>query len=101
MKKAEKLANLAKSQKTTLFNRIFYFFLIRKLTRSAKKHYGGYIIYDTSCLNPYIRERLEKDEFKVRDKKDKKGMECTSIEWICKKNIEEHFETDGEDTTVD
>ena len=94
MSKAEKFANLAKSKKTTVSNRIYYFFLIIILRRAAKQHYSGYDFYDTT-FNPYIKERLKEEEFKVKKRKDKKGKQYTSVEWIYKKKIK------GSDTTID
>ncbi len=94
MTKAEEFANLAKSQKTTLFNRIYYFFLIRKLRRAAKQHYSGYEFYDTT-FNPYIKKRLKEEKFKVKKRKNKKGKQYTSVEWIYKKKNK------GSDTTID
>lgn len=98
MNKAEKLANLAKSQKTTLSNRIKYFFLIRRLRKSAKKHYESINFYNKT-FNPYIRERLKKDGFKVKDKKDEKGEEYINVKWIYerKENITDDTATDNTD----
>jgi len=103
MSKAEKFEELVKNQKTTLFNRIYYFFLIRRLKKSAKKGYAGYQYYDSIfILNPYIKNRLERDGFKVKEKKDKNGKKCTDIEWIYKKeNVTDDSDTDSDDTTND
>lgn len=101
MNKAEKFANLAKSRKTTLSNRIDYFFLIRELRKSAQKHYEGMKFYNQT-FNPYIRERLKKDGFKVKDKKDTGGKEYIKVKWIYKKKrITDDTETNNTDNTID
>lgn len=102
MKKAEEFANLRKSNQTTLWNRIYYFFLIRRIRKAAKQHYEGFKFYNT-IFNPYIRERLEKDGFKVKDKEDKKGKEYINVRWVYKKknNSSDDSETDGDENTID
>lgn len=102
MTKAEKFANLVESNQTTLWNRIYYFFLIRRLRKSAKQHYEAFKFYDT-IFNPYIRKRLKKDGFKVKDKKDKKGKEYIYVKWVYKRknNSSNDSETDGDENTID
>lgn len=82
MNKAERYAKIVKSQKTTLRNRIYYFFLLRKLKKSAKQHYDGHNFYGTT-FNPYILNRLEKDGFEVKKKKKKKYIQ---VNWTYSRN---------------
>lgn len=82
MYKAEEFANLARNEKLTWRERIFYFFLLRTLRKSAKKGYEGRRFYYCTII-PKIRNMLEKEKFVIKEKqKDEDNDEYTVVRWI-------------------
>lgn len=79
MNKAEKIANYKRSCKGGLYNRIKYFFLLRRLKKSARQGYDG-TTFDDDTITPYMKNRLEKDGFMVKENtKDEKKVEHRAI----------------------
>lgn len=81
MNRAEKYSNIVDSQKTTLSNWIYYFYMLHRFKKSAHEGYSGTNWY--SPLNPWIRNRFEKKcGFKVTtDCTDKNSNKYTEILW--------------------
>lgn len=64
MNKAEKYAQIVESKKGSLFNWFWYFHLLRKYKRLAKRGYKSYNELDSN-LNPWLIDKLKNQGFVV------------------------------------
>ncbi len=66
MNKAEKYAQIVESKNGSFFNRFWYFHLLRKYKRLAKRGYKSHKELNRN-LNPWLIDRLENEGFLVNE----------------------------------